>query len=245
MKTPIIGITCNTLDLIPQTLDEGIAAPGQDWQLIASDYVRIVKKAGAVAVLLPITTDIEKAKVLWRSLDGILISGGNDVDPTLYKERISGKCGAIDTCRDTYEIAALNFALANDIPVLGICRGIQVFNVAIGGTLYQDLPSAGFESHTILAKKRNEGTHTITLNESGWLYDVLKEKDISVNSFHHQAVKDLGKGATVLAKSDDGLIEAISIDNSKFAVAVQWHPEMMFDSEQQLDLIKAFVKECQ
>ena len=235
MKTPIIGITCNTLDLIPQTLDEGIAAPGQDWQLIASDYVRIVEKAGAVAVLLPITTDIEKAKVLWRSLDGILISGGNDVDPTLYKERISGKCGAIDTCR----------ALANDIPVLGICRGIQVFNVAIGGTLYQDLPSAGFESHTILAKKRNEGTHTVTLNENGWLYDVLKEKDILVNSFHHQAVKDLGKGATVLAKSDAGLIEAISIDNSKFAVAVQWHPEMMFDSEEQLDLIKAFVKECQ
>lgn len=244
MTSPLIGITCNVLSQIPQTVSAGIAAPEQDWQLLAADYIRMIEKAGGVPLILPVTKELSKARSIWERLDGILISGGNDVDPRLYGERISARCGFLDDVRDAYELAAVRFAREHRIPLLGICRGIQIFNVAAGGSLYQDLPSVGFPLHTIMAKKRNEGTHTVRLEEDGLLARLLGKKEIWVNSFHHQAVRQPGKEITVLAESEEGVIEAVALGRESFAVAVQWHPEMMFDDADQLKIAGAFVAAC-
>lgn len=244
MKTPIIGVTCNVLTQISATVDAGIGIPGQDWQLIASDYVRMIEKAGGAPLLLPITKDITRAEKIWQELDGILVSGGNDVDPTLYKERIIAKCGVLDTERDSYEITAVKFAIKNKIPLLGICRGIQIINVALGGTLYQDLPSRGYELHTILAKKRNEISHIINIKPNSILHKILHKTKFGVNSFHHQGVAKVVAPVEVIAQSEDKVVEAISVPGDNFVLGVQWHPEMMFNSSDHLKIAKEFVKAC-
>ena len=244
MKKPVIGITCNILPASHWTVDMGIAAPNQDFQGAASDYINLVVKAGGTPLFLPTIEDLDTAKALWEHLDGILISGGNDVDPGLYNESIDAKCGAIDLPRDRYEKAALSFALEQKMPVLGICRGIQLFNAALGGTNYQDLMDAGFKQHTILAYPRNAASHTVDIERDSLLHHILGKTRIGVNSFHHQAVKVAAPGFKIIARSDDGVAEAAQLGSQAFALAVQWHPEMMYDSDEQLEIAKAFIAAC-
>ena len=244
MSKPFIGITCNILPASHWTVDMGIAAPNQDFQGLAVDYMNMIHKAGGIPVVLPTVEDLEDARQLWDRLDGILLSGGNDVDPQLYHQRIAPQCGKLDLPRDRYEAAALAFALEKKLPVLGICRGIQLFNAALGGTNYQDLMTGGLEQHTILAYPRNAASHTVQLKPDGILAQIFHATKIGVNSFHHQAVKEPASCLTTLAASEDGVIEAVQVKDHPFAVAVQWHPEMMYDSEQQLLLARAFVRAC-
>ena len=244
MKKPIIGISCNILPASHWTVDLGIAAPNQDFLGAATDYIDMIVKAGGTPLFLPTIDDLDTARALWESLDGMLISGGNDVDPALYHERIDAKCGAIDLPRDRYEAAALGFALEHRMPVLGICRGIQLFNAALGGTNYQDLMDAGFMQHTILAYPRNAVSHTIDIEKGSLLHEIFGNTEIGVNSFHHQAIKDPAPGLKVLARSTDGVAEAALVEGQDFALAVQWHPEMMYDSDEQLKIAKAFVAAC-
>lgn len=241
MSRPLIGITCNTLAASDWTVAAGIAAPGQEFQGLASDYPHMVEKAGGAPVVLPLTRDIDAAKDLWDSLDGLIISGGNDVSPFLYHERIAKECGALDPARDTYEITALHYALAKKMPVLGICRGIQIFNAALGGSNYQDLMTNGFEQHTLLAMPRNEPSHSVSVVPGSLLAEVLGDEKLWVNSFHHQAVRDLAAPLQAMARSEDGVIEAVYLPDQPFAMAIQWHPEMMFDSDRQLKIAQALV----
>ena len=127
-------------------------------------------------------------------------------------------------------------------PVLGICRGIQIINVACGGTLYQDLvKEGGFESHSGSRYPRNEGWHRIDFETQSRFADIFETSSIMVNSYHHQGIRVLGKGCEIKGKSEDGVPEAIEVMNHPFALAVQWHPEMMFDSGEQVKLLAAFV----
>ena len=244
MNKALIGVTCNTIVASDENVKNGIAAPDQDFQGLAADYINILEKAGAIPVVLPVVKDIEAAKSFWAQLDGILLSGGNDVSPELYNEPIKKECGALDHPRDAYEVEAARYFIENKRPILGICRGLQLLNVALGGSNYQDLPSEGFRLHSNLGFKRNEISQWVNVEKDSLLFDIFQSEKLGVNSFHHQAVKNPADNLSVVARSEDGIIEAVSVENHPFAVAVQWHPEMMFDSDEQLKLVQAFVDAC-
>lgn len=243
MKRPLIGVTCNYdyRDTVGMTSGMGIC--GQDWNFVAGDYIYILEKAGAVPVLIPRCDQFETITPLLDQLDGILISGGHDVGPERYNAFPKGYCGTIIPQRDEFDLAVTKYAFAKNKPILGICRGIQILNVARGGTLYQDLEKEGnFEHHFGDKYPRNVAWHKVTLAEGSLLHRIFGEDEIGVNSFHHQAVRDPGDGVKIVARSSDGVPEAIEVEGFRFAAAVQWHPEMMYDSDQQLKILKAFVE---
>jgi len=243
MSRILIGVTCNYLSLCPSAFEAGIGAADQDWQLIAQDYLNAIWRAGAIPVLLPIDEDPNRALEMLEMVDGLLISGGNDVSPELYGSK-ENKCGVLDHNRDVMEKCLLEKALEKDMPVLGICRGVQLMNAALGGTLHQDLPSEGFPNHTIVEFDRNVVTHTVEVKESTLLAEILGSGELGVNSFHHQAVDKLADGLEAAAVSKEGIVESVYMPGRKFVLAVQWHPEMMYDSEVQKKIFEAFVGAC-
>ncbi len=245
MKRPVIGITCNFLPDLPDTVKSGIAALGQSWELVAQDYVGAVERAGGIPVILPVHADFSRNAELLSRLDGVIVSGGHDVSPMLYGQRFDAKCGLLDTPRDAYELALTRRAMSLDLPYLGICRGIQIFNVAHGGTLYQDLPSAGFQPHSIWSGDRRNATHAVRFPDGSPLAKIFGSDEIWVNSFHHQAIKVLAPALKAAAISaGDGLIEGAYRPDKTFALAVQWHPEMMPGNAVQEKIFAAFIAAC-
>ena len=243
MSRILIGITCNYLKLCPSAFDAGIGAEDQDWQLIAQDYLNAIWKAGAIPVLLPIDGNMERALGMLDMVDGLLISGGNDVSPEMYGSD-ENKCGILDRNRDTMEKRLLEKALEKDMPVLGICRGVQLMNAALGGTLHQDLPSEGYLNHTIVDYDRNVVTHTVEVKNGTLLESIIGAGEVGVNSFHHQAIDKLAPGLAAAAVSKEGIVESVYMPGKKFVLAVQWHPEMMYDSEVQQKIFATFVRAC-
>ena len=245
-RNPLIGVTCNYdyRDVLGNA--SGVGAVGQDWSYVAGDYVYALEKAGAVPVLIPQCSDLGHAIELLDRLDGVLVSGGHDVGPELYGAFPKTYCGMVFSMRDQQDIALTKYALEKDLPILGVCRGIHILNVALGGTLYKDIEEeGGFEHHANGEKyPRNVPWHSVSLEEGSLLEEIFGSDSIMVNSYHHQAVREPGKGVRVIGRSIDGVIEAVVVDGHRFAAAVQWHPEMMYDSDEQLNLIKAFVKSC-
>ena len=240
----IIGISINSLRDISQNDVGQIGVEGQDWQLVASDYIRAVERNGGVPILIPNVKSIEDMSLVLDKIDGLLLSGGHDVNPRTYKKRNSGKAGNFDNIRDHQEIFMTEYALEKDIPILGICRGLQVLNITLGGTIHQDLPSAGFFAHSMSNSLRNEPSHSLKILEDSPLYEIFKRDEIWTNSYHHQGINELGKGLKVAALSEEGLIESVYLDDKKFALAVQWHPEMMYDNEEMNLIFKKFIKAC-
>ena len=145
----IIGISVNSLRELSQKDVGQIGAEGQDWQLLATDYVRAIERNGGLPILIPNIKSIEDMSLILDKVDGLLLSGGHDVNPRIYKERNSGKAGNFDNLRDHQEIFMTEYALERDLPILGICRGLQILNVTLGGPIHQDLPSAGFLAHSL------------------------------------------------------------------------------------------------
>lgn len=240
----IIGISINSLRDISQNDVGQIGVEGQDWQLVASDYIRAVERNGGVPILIPNVKSMEDMSFVLDKIDGLLLSGGHDVNPRTYKERNSGKAGNFDNIRDHQEIFMTEYALEKDIPILGICRGLQVLNITLGGTIHQDLPSAGFFAHSMSNSLRNEPSHSLNIVKDSPLYEIFKRDEIWTNSYHHQGINELGKGLKVAALSEEGLIESVYLDGKKFALAVQWHPEMMYDNEEMNLIFKKFIKAC-
>lgn len=240
----IIGISINSLRELSQNDVGQIGVEGQDWQLVAADYIRAVERNGGVPILIPNVKSIEDMSLVLDKIDGLLLSGGHDVNPRTYKERNSGKAGNFDNIRDHQEIFMTEYALERDIPILGICRGLQVLNITLGGTIHQDLPSAGFFAHSMSNSLRNEPSHSLKILEDSPLYEIFKRDEIWTNSYHHQGINELGKGLKVAALSEEGLIESVYLDGKKFALAVQWHPEMMYDNEEMNLIFKKFIKAC-
>lgn len=196
------------------------------WML--NDYFDALYEAGAVPVMLSITDDEEDLSSLAQKLDGLLITGGQDVDPSLYGEEPHEKLGTPSRLRDLMETKLTDAFLKVDKPILGICRGMQFLNVYFGGTLYQDIPSQyqtkiGHD----MEKPYDRFVHTVTIPEGTKLASILHLSEIGVNSCHHQAVKDLAPGLTADAVSEDGLIEGIEHEDYSYVVGIQWHPEFM------------------
>ncbi len=191
-------------------------------------YVESVIKAGGVPMVLPITHDHELLNLMLDRIDGLIMTGGEDVDPLKwYGEEPLPQLGAIAPQRDSFDVALTRLAVARGLPLLGICRGHQVLNVAFGGTLYQDIPSQVKESRVKHRQDApgNYGTHTIYIDKPSLLYQQIGVNSIAVNSFHHQAVKEVAPGFKVTARSADGVVEAMEKTGSDKVYSAQFHPE--------------------
>ncbi|HPS58914.1 MAG TPA: gamma-glutamyl-gamma-aminobutyrate hydrolase family protein [Spirochaetota bacterium] len=199
---------------------------GQLSSYISLDYVNAIIEKNAVPVLIPVTDNFRVIDYFLENVDGILLTGGEDIDPLLYNEVNSGL--SIDICRerDRAEMYIIEQSLKYGYPILGICRGLQILNVFFGGTLYQDIPGQyrGSIEHVHTMTEREALHHEIKLSPDSYIGRIFGHGRAMVNSRHHQGVKKLGEGLIVSASADDGIIEAFE-DTSRGIVAVQWHPE--------------------
>jgi putative glutamine amidotransferase len=237
-RPPTIGVTCAELQQDP--LSPRI---GQN-----RSYVRALVRAGAAPLLIPPLTDRDLLHALYERLDGLLLPGGGDVHPARYGEPIHEKCGSISPDRDEAELALAQWAMDDGLPLLGICRGIQVLNVALGGSLYQDIQAQvpGAERHDWGSEfPRDYLSHLVTVAPETRLAHLLESPSLPVNSMHHQALKDIASRLAVTARTPDGIVEGIEAGDHPFAVAVQWHPEELAEHDPRAQrLFDALVEAC-
>ncbi len=228
MRRPVVGV----MPLWDEKKDSIWMLPG---------YLDGIREAGGIPFIFPLTEDMKEIGQLMVRCDGILLTGGQDVSPDMYGEEIRE---GTECCRkrDMMEMAVLDIAVSTDIPVLGICRGIQFLNAYLGGTLYQDLPSQHPSDVVHHQSAPYEAfSHDVRILNDTPLFDLLKSENISVNSYHHQAVKDLSDRLRPMAQSPDGLCEAVYMPDRTFVWAVQWHPEFSYrKDDNSLKIFKAF-----
>lgn len=219
MTKPLIGITCFSLDVTCAR------------SAINQRYVDAVVAAGGAPIGIPIGVDDESLERVYSMVDGLLLPGGDDVAPERYGEARDPHLGDVDDARDTLELTLTRWALQDGLPVLGICRGMQVIAVASGGTLYQDLPTQLHSNvrHEVREFGRDHLTHPIILEPGSRLASVLGCSIAQVNSLHHQAVSRVPEGFVVSARSSDGLVEGIEATGDRFVLGVQCHPEEIWD----------------
>jgi putative glutamine amidotransferase len=219
---PLIGLTCCS-DRGPDWIPH---APEKYLDFLFRDYQRGVEFAGGIPVLIPIVKELSTIKVLLDRIDGLILTGGPDVTTRVYGEEPKVGIRRMDYERDLIEIEATKEAKRRGIPMLGICRGIQLLAVAFGGTLHQDISIElpGSLDHNQKAPKRTN-THKVRLKEKSRLFEILEEEVLWVNSNHHQAIKVLPSHFVATAKASDGIIEAIEDPRERFLIGVQWHPE--------------------
>jgi putative glutamine amidotransferase len=239
MKRPLIGIS-TTIDII----DKGPTL-GQQNICLNQNYIRAILKAGGNPILLPTLADKDLIQEQIGQLDGLMLSGGCDVHPFLYGEEPHPDGGFVRPERDFSEIEALHAAYQLQKPIFGICRGMQLMNVAFGGTLYQDLSHAPVEMRIQHAQTSplHEAWHSVEVLSDTHLCSIIGKNQVATNSSHHQSIKDVAKEFVINAKSKDGIIEGIEKKDYSFFVGVQWHPERMIDSDMLL-LFKAFVSQA-
>jgi putative glutamine amidotransferase len=208
-----------------------------------ASYVQCVIDAGGLPLPISPTLTDAMLREVYESLDGLLLAGGVDVDPALYGEPPHARLGRQDPARDHIELELTRWALADRLPLFGICRGIQMLNVAAGGSLYQDIAEqvAGALEHPNGAAPRDAVTHTVRVTPGSRLHAILREAQVGVNSLHHQAVKQVAPGFTVSGESPDGVVEAMEGVDQPFCLAVQWHPEEMTTVPSMRALFHAFV----
>jgi len=237
MARPLIGLTTTLRQDIP-----GIMLAG-----LRQTYIQAVVDAGGLPVLIPPGPQ-DVLYATFARLDGLLLPGGWDVAPAEYGELPHPKLGKIEPERDALELALCRRALAEGKPMLGICRGIQVMNVAAGGTLYQDIPSqyATTICHaTDQNMPRGHIVHDVLVEPSSRLAALVGDGALPVNSWHHQAIKVLGQGLVISARADDGIIEGVEAPEHPFAVAVQFHPEDLYEIDDRVRrLFAGFIAAC-
>ena len=238
MTKPVIGILGNLLIM------EGGLFPGIERAYVNNDYVEAVEKAGGVPVIMPVVSNEEVIENQIKNIDGMILSGGYDVSPQCYGEEPQQKLEFIFPQIDQYHLKAIEYCKKYKKPLLGICRGMQILNVAYGGTLYQDLSYIeGCSIKHMQRAKRNAPSHTVEISEGSHLYEIMGSKVIT-NSFHHQCIKNIAPGFKVTAVAKDGIIEAIESEEEDFILGVQWHPEAMIkDSVFMLDIFKKLIQE--
>jgi len=190
----------------------------------------------------------EDLKQLSQDLDGFLFTGGPDVHPFLFGEETQAHCGNVSPARDQMEISLLPMVMELQKPILGICRGIQVLNIALGGNIWQDIPSQVTRDFPLAHSQPfsyDMPCHTVALTEGSLLARISESSSIKVNSMHHQAVKDLAPGLIASAYSTDYLIEALEMPDYPFFIGVQWHPEYLWEKNKEaFRLFQTFVKAC-
>lgn len=235
MKKPLIGV-------IP------LHDIGRDSLWMLPGYFDCIRDAGGLPVMLPLSMPENDLRDLYGRFDGFLLTGGQDVDPKLYNEPVGSACGEISAERDRMEKVIFDMAFEDDVPMLGICRGIQLINVLMGGTLHQDLPSE-YRGTPIVGHQMTQPydriVHTVEIVYGTPLSRLLNVKELGVNSCHHQAVRNLAQGLSPMAYAPDGIVEAAYCENRKFLWAVQWHPELNYMAEPASSLIFGeFIRSC-
>jgi putative glutamine amidotransferase len=210
-----------------------------------TDYVESIRRAGADVVEL---TPADAPEDVVRRVDGVLLTGGGDIDPALYGGAPHPSLVAAEPGRDLFEIALVKAAVAADLPVLAICRGMQVLNVAFGGDLVQDIPSeVNGALHHAVSEPRFAIAHEVWLSPTSTLFTLMKDdledgESCPVNSRHHQAVRHPGEGFEVVGTAPDGVIEAMERPGARFCLAVQWHPENFWRTGEFRPLFEGFVE---
>lgn len=230
---PLIGITGS---IIESNNNRYIAA--------YEPNAKAIIQAGGLPIVIPCDLDPHTLRAIYERVDGILLPGGGDISPEFYGATPHEKTALVIRERDLAEIQIVKWAIADDLPIFGICRGHQVFNVAMGGTLYQDIPSqiqTEFAHDIENGMSRSTLLHDVHIVPNSKLAQILKTDRISVNSLHHQSVMKPADGVQVTAYAPDGVIEASELPNKHFALTVQWHPEDLQHITQMRDLFKAFV----
>ncbi len=242
-QPPVIGI-------VPTQM------PAEHILRVNDHYINAIVLAGGVPLILPITRDSRVYDRLLRVVDGFVLTGGQDVDPERYGIAADapayGKLGEITPMRDGVENLILEFALRADVPLLGTCRGMQTMNVFFGGSLYLDLPSEfrGVDSITReplahwQSEPADQTSHYISIKRGTKLHAVLGADTAAANSFHHQGVKELGRGLSAVAWASDGLVEAVEVEERTFMLGVQWHPEFFFTERHMGNLFALLVNEA-
>ena len=238
---PLIGISCSMGQAIYSMTQDHVP---QLQHRLGDSYVKAITQAGGVPVLLPNNLDISTVREIAAGLDGFLLSGGGDVDPALFGARGTSDLGTVTPRRDDFELALTRYLLnETEKPILGICRGIQVMNVAMGGTLHIDLPRDGKLCHSLTMYPRNVRTHDVQVVSRTRMEEIMEGCKGRVNSFHHQAIRDVADGLVVSAVSvDDEVVEAVELPGERFVVGVQWHPEELTEFPEARTLFHQFVK---
>lgn len=241
MSKPVIGLT------------PGHNTDSQD-AFLRPTYLKSLAAAGAIPVMLPLEMSAGDCQQIADTFDGFLFTGGPDPLPFLFGEETHSQCGNVSSMRDAMELALLPHIMSAQKPILGICRGIQIINVGLGGTLYQDILGEFFgnkeEKPSIpLAHMQPYNyeipSHTVSLDPDSRLARICGCLSLKVNSMHHQAVKDLAPGLTACGRASDGLIEALEMRDYPWLAAVQWHPEYLWERDQSAALLfKGFVNAC-
>ena len=221
MKPPLIGLTTREY------------LPGEDtipYLCARRAYVDSILAAGGAPILVPHTARGEKLERIFELLDGVVLTGGEDVEPLRYGQPPHPKLGAVDPQRDEGELALITMTLAAHKPLLAVCRGMQILNVALGGTLYQDLDAEHSTPTLHREGAWDELVHELRIEPQSQLASVLGTTRIGANSLHHQAVRDLAPRLRATATTDDGLIEACELSGERFCLAVQCHPETLWNA---------------
>lgn len=234
MSKPLIGITTFHTD----------SERGYIYVSITEAYVKAVARAGALPVLIPVGLGDDDLTQIAHSLDGILFTGGGDIDPARYAGDPHPTVHEIDPERDQMEIHLVREAVDRQTPFLGICRGLQIVNVALGGSLYthiQDQHPNALKHDFFPGRPRDFHAHPVKVDEGTTLASILGQPIVQVNSLHHQGVKTLAPSLTLTATAPDGIAEAVEIPSHPFGLAVQWHPEWLPNQPEMRALFEAFV----
>lgn len=231
-QRPVIGIT-------------SAYVPEGDYVKVYSAYTEAIREAGGTPVILPVIDDASLVARYVGVLDGLLLTGGDDVPPGAYGEKPHAKTVTLSPKRHAFEKSMVEAWLRTDKPILGVCRGLQEINVVTGGTLVQDIPSQVGTSVVHRAPKGTpRTTHTVTIEPGTKLRAMMSADTVQANCNHHQAAKAIGKDLKVVARSADGLIEAMEFTDCRFGLLVQWHPERVKDAAHRKAIYGAFVRAC-
>ncbi len=230
MKKPVIGIGSDVLT------ESGM----RDRATMYLTYVEAVRRAGAVPVIVP--PQSENVTDLLESLDGLLLAGGGDCDPAVYGEERHPSVEPMDPRRQSNDLQLARAARESGLPTLGICLGMQVLNIAAGGTLIQDITTQHETDIQHVSLPEDRVRHQVRIELTSQLGSIVGSSEIDVNSSHHQAVKVLGQGLVVTARADDGIIEGLEDPLHPFYVGVQWHPEDMKDEASAVAIFRAFIE---
>lgn len=231
---PLIGLTTNQSHNVY-------------WQptiMLMQSYVNAIIQAGGVPVLIPSLIAEDGWEAAYSRLDGILFSGGGDIGLEHFPGEPHPRIDDVDLLRDLMELKFVNAAASDGKPFLGICRGCQLVNVALGGTLYTHIPDQfpGALDHDYPGNKRTILVHEVKIEEGTQVAEIYGEPIIKVNSLHHQGLKDIAPSLRVAGHAPDGLVEAIELPDHPFGLAVQWHPEWLTDQESTRNLFRKFVE---
>ncbi len=233
MKKPLIAL----MPLWDKKMESYWMLPG---------YTELIIKSGGIPVVLSFTDDEESVKEIADRFDGFVFTGGDDINPSFYGQKMLPECAEDCKERDSLEFALFKEVIRTDKPILGICRGMQFLNVAMGGTLYQDIPTQ-HKSDIVhrQGKPYDEGVHPVNVAPYGLLYNIIGTEKLMVNSLHHQAAAQISPSLAVCASAPDGIAEAVYAPQKRFVLGLQWHPEMNFKKdENSLKIGKAFVEAC-